>query len=334
MYSLDFIDDLESVKEKTLEIQKEYILAEQKLLNMQKGMTEMIERLEQIIDRNSQNFKNKFKECEKAEKEYRDILIVYEELEKKLETLREYVIIKLKSNKEILEKYKNANDKVDEYISLLGEKTAEERIIQCEKALEWLQEDYRTDKFEEMYTVFEKILGIERQKPQVKFEAKTHLYTYIDELGNQIEYNFFGKDKDGILNDNIVENKVQSIINSVKEKKLTNKQIKKIDVYIAMILEKENFNMYNNYIDTIKNGQELKFIISYDLRIEGLQKEEILTCKMLNKIKRYALRQRSIGIATVVRDRSKLMMIMRFLGIYLISGSQYEKAITDGNNIK
>lgn len=334
MYSLDFIDYLESVKEKTLQIQKEYILRGQKMLDMQKDMTEMIERLEQINDVNSQAFKKMFKECENAENEYRDILTIYEELEKKLEEVKEYVKIKLKSNKEVLEKYNNTVDKEDKYIKLLGGKTAQERILQFEKALKWLEEDYRIDKFQEIYTVFEKILGIERQKPQIKFEAKTAIYSYIDELGNEMKYDFFDRTKDGKLNSEINDIYLQSIVNIAKERGLSNRQIKKIDLYIATILEKENLDMFYNYIEVIKNDQEMKFIISYDLRTDRMRKEDILTKEELNKIKKYAMRQKLIGIANILRDKSRIMMIMRFLGGYLITGIHYENAITEGNNIK
>lgn len=280
MYSLDFIDNLESVKEKTLEIQKRYIAAEQKMANMQKDMTEMIEQLEQIKDRNSQQFKNKLEECEKAEKEYSDVLEMYEKLEEKLEAVKEYVTISLKSNKEV-------------------------------------------------YTLFEKILGIQRQKPQVKFEAKTHIYTYIDELGNEIEYDFF--EKNLMLSDKFKSENIQPIINMAKGKGLTNKQIRKIDLYIASILEQDNLELFNNYIETIKKCEKIKFIISYDLRTDGIKKEDMLIKKELNKIKKYAIRQKILGIATVIRDESKLMSIMRFLKIYPIIGDKYKNAITEGN---
>lgn len=280
MYSLDFIDNLESVKEKTLEIQKRYISAEQKMANMQKDMTEMIEQLEQIKDRNSQQFKNKFEECEKAEKEYSDVLEMYEKLEEKLETVKEYIKISLKSNKEV-------------------------------------------------YTIFEKILGIQKQKPQVKFEAKTHIYTYIDELGNEIEYDFF--EKNLMLSDKFKSENIQPIINMAKEEGLTNKQIRKIDFCIASILQQDNLELFNNYIETIKKCEEIKFIISYDLRTDGIKKEDMLIKKELNKIKKYAIRQKILGIATVIRDESKLMSIMRFLKIYPIIGDKYKNAITEGN---
>lgn len=331
MYSLDFIDDLESVKERTLEIQKRYISAEQELTNMQKDMTEMLEQLEKISDRNSQEFKNKFEECKKAENEYSDILEMYEDLEKKLEAVKEYVKMKLKSNKEILEKYKgiqnNANK--EDFLQLLGERTAEERILQCEKAIEWLEKDYTADRFEEMYTTFEKILGIQKQKPQVKFEAKPHIYTYIDELGNEIEYDFF--EKNLMLSDKFKSENIQPIIHMAKEKGLTNKQIRKIDLYIASILEQDNLELFNNYIEAIKKSEEIKFIISYDLRTDGIKKEDMLIKKELNKIKKYAIRQKTLGIATVIRDESKLMSIIRFLKVYPIIGNKYKNAITEGN---
>jgi len=38
MYNLGFIDEIESVKERTLQIQELYILAGQKMSNMQKNM--------------------------------------------------------------------------------------------------------------------------------------------------------------------------------------------------------------------------------------------------------------------------------------------------------
>lgn len=327
MYSLDFIDNIESVKEKTLEIKRNYILAEQKMTDMQPNMIGMLEQLEQINDRNSQEFKNKFEECEKAEREYSDILKVYEELEKKLESVKEYVRISLESNKEILENYKEKKNNTDEerIIQLLGDKTAEERILQCEKAIEWLENDYSPNKFEEIYTTFEKILGIQRQKTQVKFETKTHIYTYIDELGNEIEYNFFEKDN------KLIDENLRSIIDILEEKGLTKKQIKKIDVYIASILKQNNLEMFNNYVEAIKNCEEIKFIISYDLRTDGIRKQGIITRKELNIIKKCAIRQKALGVATVVRDRSKFIAIMKFFKLYPIIGNQYKNAITEGN---
>lgn len=336
MYSLDFIDELESVKEKTLEIQKRYKSLEKKMIDMQQEMTEMLEQLKQISNRNCSKFKDKLKECEKAEQEYSDILKIYEELEEKLELIKEYVKIKLKYNKGVLEKYKDIQDnenKEEKIIQLLGEKTAEERIMQCKKALDWLEEDYRTDRFEEMYTVFEKILGIERQKIQIKFEAKTNIYTYLDELGNEMKYVLFGKDRNGLLINKFTAEDVQLILNIAKEKGLTNKQIKKIDVYIAIILKQDNLEMFDNYIETIRRREEIKFVISYDLRTNGMKKEDLLIRKELNKIKKYAIRQKNIGIATIIRDETKLIAIMRFLKIYPIVGNRY-KTITEGNNIK
>ena len=127
---------------------------------------------------------------------------------------------------------------------------------------------------------------------------------------------------------------MQLIIKIAKEKGLSNKQIKKMDIYIATILKKEDLNMLYNYIDTIKNREEMKFIISYDLRTEGIKSEDMLIRKEINKIKKYAIRQKLIRIANVIRDRTKIMIIMRFLGICLIKGNQYEKAITEGNSQK
>lgn len=334
MYTLDFIDYLESLKEQNLEIQKKYILAEQKISNMQENMTEMIKRLEQINDKNSPIFKKKFEECEKAENEYKEILIIYEELEGKLEEVKEYVKTKLELNKENLEKYIDANKKTDDIIKLLGKKTVQERILQCEKALTWLEEEFSVNKFDEMYTVFEKILGIKRQKPQIKFEAKTNIYSYIDELGNEITYEFSEKCEDEESNSEFTDVDIQSIINIAKEEGLTIKQIKKIDIYIAMILKKENSAMFYNYIWAIKRNEEITFIISYDLRTDGMKKECMLTRKELNRIKKCAMRQKAIGIAIVIRDKSKLMMIMRILSNYFINGQQYKNAITDGNDVK
>ena len=177
-------------------------------------------------------------------------------------------------------------------------------------------------------------MGIERQKPQIKFESKTAIYSYIDELGNEMKYDFFDRSKDGKLNSEINDIYLQSIVNIAKERGLSNRQIKKIDLYIATILEKENLDMFYNYIEVIKNDQEMKFIISYDLRTDRMRKEDILTKEELNKIKKYAMRQKLIGIANILRDKSRIMMIMRFLGGYLITGNHYENAITEGNNIK
>ncbi len=332
MYSLDFIDYLETLKEQNLEIQKEYILSEKKLLDIQEDMTEMIDRLEQINDTDGLIFKKQFKECEKAENEYRHILKIYEELENKLESVKEYIKIKLELNKDILEKYKDSSNKTGEVIKLLGGKTVQERIFQCEEALQWLEKDFRANKFEEMYTVFEKILGIERQRPHIKFEAKTNIYSYIDELGNEIKYNFF--DKDRKLNIEITEVDMKSLITMAKEKGLSNKQIKKMDIYIATILIEENLDMFYNYIESIKGIEELEFMISYDLRTDGIKTENILTRKELNKIRKYAMRQRMIGNAIVIIDKSKLMTVIRIIASYFFNGQQYKNAITDGNNIK
>ena len=73
-------------------------------------------------------------------------------------------------------------------------------------------------------------------------------------------------------------------------------------------------------------------IISYDLRTNGIKKGSMLTKKELNKIKKYAIRQKAHGIANVIRDKSKLMAIMEILKIYPIIGNHYKNAITEGNN--
>lgn len=92
--------------------------------------------------------------------------------------------------------------------------------------------------------------------------------------------------------------------------------------------------MFYNYIESIKGIEELEFMISYDLRTDGIKTENILTRKELNKIRKYAMRQRMIGNAIVIIDKSKLMTVIRIIASYFFNGQQYKNAITDGNNIK
>lgn len=337
MYSLGFIDEIESVKERTLQIQELYILAGQKMSNMQKNMKKMIEELEAIEDRKSKEFKDKIQECKDAEKEYETILNEYEQWGEKLEVVKEYAKMRLESNKDILEKYKDSENDSDiekseklKYVQLLGDMTAKQRIAQCNEALIWLEEDYKNEKFSEMYTKFEKMLGIKRQIPQVIFNAKKHIYSYTDELGNEVTYDFFDKDEDGTLKSKLTDENIQTTIDFAKARGLTNRQIKKIDIYVAMTLINSNSNMFDNYIDSIKSGIKPKFGIYYDLRTFDIQQEEMLIKKEFNMIKRSAIAQKKIGIATVLMNKSKFKMlaILKALGI----GATSYTAIGDGNN--
>lgn len=256
MYSLGFIDEIENVKERTLQIQELYISSGQKMSNMQKNMKKMLEQLEAIEDRKSKEFKDKIQECKDAAKEYEEILNEYEQYGEKLK-----------------------------YVKL---------------------------------------------SPQVKFNAKKHIYSYTDELGNEVIYDFFDRDENGKLKSKLTDENIKSTINFARSRGLTNRQIKRIDIYVAMILMNSNSNMFDNYIDSIKSGIKPKFGIYYDLRTTDIPQEEMLNKKEFNMIKRSAIAQKKIGIATVLMNKSKFKMvaILTALGI----GATSYTAIGDGNN--
>lgn len=229
----------------------------------------------------------------------------------------------LKKVKEAKEQYLNNKKEFEKltkikYVSLLGKETPKKRIFQYESAIAEIEKNFSIENIEDVISKLEVTLGIEKQRPQIKFNAKTHTYTYIDERGKETSFpDMFEKEQNGKYKSKLTDLNKKSTIQYAKEKGLSRRQIKAIDYNVINILGTKNPNLMDNYLEAIKEGKEADFDIEYDLRIKGIKKEEKLDRKILRTIKNVANKQRAKGMANVIKDKSrgKLYGILTALGV-------------------
>lgn len=216
------------------------------------------------------------------------------------------------NNKKEFEKYSKIK-----YATILGDESPEKRIKQYEDAINYVENNFKIENIEDVINKLEQILDVETQKIKVKFDVKTHTYTYIDGRGKETVYNLFKKDENRKWKSKLTEINTNSIKDYAKGKGLTNRQIKKMDENLAFTLCNSNPKLLDDYLDSIKNKKQPEFDIEYDLRKKGMDKKEKLSIREYIKIKRTAIRQKNLGIAKVIQDKSKLKIagILAALGL-------------------
>ncbi len=327
-------------EEKRFENIKKYILEE---LRKNKEILEKYKDVED--DKTINGFKLGVKELSINKEKLEDKLL---DIDSKLElnNLSKEEISKLdgKSRKEALEareQYLNNKKEYEKYeklkyVTLLGDEIPKKRIFQTESAIAYVEKEFKIENIEEVISKLETILDIQKQRPKIKFDAKTHTYTYIDERGKTTEIDgLFEKDENGKYKSILSEENIKSTINVAKERGLTRRQIKAIDVNIIMVLGRMNPDLRNNYFESIKEGKEADFDIEYDIRQKGVDKENKINRKSLKSIKKSAMRQKFKGMATVIKDKSKAKWagIFTALGLSTLAGGAIaNKALNSGDN--
>lgn len=222
------------------------------------------------------------------------------------------------NNKNEYEKYEKLK-----YVTLLGSEIPKKRIYQCESAIAYIEKNFEIENIEDVMSKLEAMLDIERQKIEVKFDAKNHNYTYVDARGKETKIdNLFEKQVNGKYKSILTEENIKSIKQFAKNKGLNRRQIKAIDNNIVMVLGRTNPKLIDNYLEAIKEGKEAEFDIKYDLRQKGVEKENKIDRKTLRTIRKSALKQKAKGLATVIRDKSKALVFGIFgtMGLTIAGG--------------
>ena len=191
------------------------------------------------------------------------------------------------------------------YVILLGNDTAKNRIFQYESAIADIEKNFSIENIEETITRLEETLKIEKQRPEFIFDEKTHLYKYIDERGKTYEYDYFKKEENGKYKSKLTDTFVKTADDSLKAKGLSKRQIKTLDKFLLRaLMESGRDDLYEDYIQSIKDGKEPKFNLKY-VTTKEIEKEEKIDKKDLNKIINSAKKQEKLGIATIVKEKKK-----------------------------
>lgn len=163
----------------------------------------------------------------------------------------------------------------------------------------------------------EETLDIQKQMPQIKFDIKTHTYTYINERGKETEFEMFEKENGGKYTSVVPKEYMEDVQKWAKENGLSKRQMKSIDYNVVNILQQENPDLLNNYLEAIKEEEEPNFNIEYNFKTKGMEKENKLDRKTLRAIKKSARKQEKKGIATVIRNKikGKVVGILVALGL-------------------
>lgn len=216
------------------------------------------------------------------------------------------------NNKKALEK----NEKI-KYIVLLGDEEPKKRLFQCESAIAYINKEFNIENIEEVLGKLEETLDIQKQMPQIKFDIKTHTYTYINERGKESEFEMFEKEDSGKYTSLVTKEYIEYVQKWAKENGLSKRQMKAIDYNVVDILQQENPDLLNNYLEAIKEDQEPNFSIEYNFKTKGMEKENKIDRKTLRTIKKSARNQEKKGIATVIKNKikGKVIGVLAALGL-------------------
>lgn len=218
------------------------------------------------------------------------------EKRKKVNEAREQYL----NNKKQFEKYQKIK-----YASLVRNETPKNRIFQYESAIADIEKNFSIENIEDVMTRLEETLKIEKQRPQFIFDEKTHLYTYIDERGKAHEYDYFEKGENGEYKSTLTDTFVKTAIESLKARGLSRKQIKTVDMFLLKtLIDTGRDDLYENYLQSIKDGKKTKFDLKY-LFTKEIEKDEKIDKKDFNKILNSARKQEKQGIATIVKEKKK-----------------------------
>ncbi len=143
----------------------------------------------------------------------------------------------------------------------------------------------------------------------VKFDIKTGKYIYIDENGKKTYCNAF-EEKEGKYIDCIPKETKKKIIEFSMKKGLTKKQAKKLDDKICAVLKLKNPELLNKYIESVKEDEEFDkgFDIVYDLRKRKQKIEQKIGYRNLRNIMKKAKAHSKLGIAEVLKDKSRTLL--------------------------
>ena len=143
----------------------------------------------------------------------------------------------------------------------------------------------------------------EKQKPQFIFDRKAHLYILIDEEGKAKGVNVFKKNEAGKYENTLNDEFVRTAKKSLEARGLTRKQIKSVDMnLLKAMMNLGRKDLYDNYIEGIKNGTDLKFDLIY---LMGKGKDDDISKKDIKSILNVAKRQEKLGMAIVKEDKKE-----------------------------
>lgn len=143
----------------------------------------------------------------------------------------------------------------------------------------------------------------EKQKPQFIFDRKAHLYILIDEYGRAKGVNVFKKNEAGKYENTLNDEFIRTAKKSLEAKGLTKTQIKSVDMNLLKTMSSlGRGDLYESYIEGIKNGKDLKFDLIY---LMGKGKEDDISKKDIKSILNVVRRQEKLGIATLKEDKKE-----------------------------
>ncbi len=318
------IAELGEKKEKQFDKLKQYILEE---LKNNKNILEKYKDSEDIV---IEEFKDKVGEfdTEKRRKLEENISNLQQKL--KLNNLSPEEIRQMNREEqakvnEIREEYLNNSKKLEKYeklkyVALLGNDLPENRIMQYEKAIEDIENEFSIENIENVISKLEQTLDIEKQKAQIKFNLESNTYTYIDERGKKHSIAEAFVEEDGVYKSILEPEDIETTKIYAKLEGLSKKQIDMIDYNLVECLMPYP-KVLDNYFETIKRGEP---VLNIEYNFEGDNKKfDKNTIKQLQKV---AKKQEKIGIATRInKNKTKLKNIInktrvKVAGFFAIAG--------------
>lgn len=350
----ELVEKANKIKERINSLGKDLKVVQKRFENIKQYIIKSLIKNKEIIekykdiedDKDLNDFRDKLKDVD-INKEKLDDKINKISEQINLNSLSKEEISKMnqEKRKEVLnakEQYLNNKKELEKlekikYITLLGNEEPKKRIFQYESAIAYIDKQFSIENIEGVIEKLEETLGIQKQKVQVKFDLKTHTYTFVDERGKETVFeNLFSKDEDGKYKGTLTDENIKTTKQWAKTNGLTKRQIKSIDYNVVKVIQTVRPDLLNSYLEAIKEGKEADFDIEYNFKTKGTNKDEKIDRKELRKIKILAYRQKMKGIATVIKGKTKLKIagIMAAIGLTgfasAIAGNESNLALNQG----
>ena len=241
--------------------------------------------------------------------------ISYEESQDKIKDVRNDILQCMK----LMEKYREDPEKRKEILKTLKDLENQKKELldvlgNAQSTIPSQSEGTKSQKDSPTGTIptKESPKRVEQKRPIITFDRKTGNYTYIDENGEIPYENFFkprySKNGEKVkFHDRVHENDKAEIIKFAMDKGLTKKQAKMLDYRIYIVLNRENPQLVNKYIESFKKKGKIDmgFDIVYDLRKRNQKIERNIGYRTLRDIMKKAKAHEKLGIAQLFEDKSR-----------------------------
>lgn len=293
--------EIEKHKQEIKEIKRDYTdltKVEKKIEELQKSKQELL--------KNRVEAQNEIKGNGVGKDEaLRDILKIDNELNDKEKLLNNNYNIKIALEEDInkfVEKY-NINNKAhkkEEHIEKIVTLNTESKneVIPPERRIEQKQT---------------------KERPLISFNVKNGMYFYRDEYGKSTSFDLYKEKENGKFECINYKKYKKNIEKNAIRLGVGRKNAKGIDANVYSILECVNPDLADKYIQSFKEkkGVDKGFDIIYDLKRKDKEVTRDIGRWNLFELKRKSLKQEKLGIATMLKDKTKAKAyaILATLGI-------------------